>query len=118
MLLCALASAATADDLTDAAQGLCDSVRSCALEQIAREDLSPEMREMMEPMLDNMCATMRAKVQEVPPGHPMYQPAVACMRSLESLTCEQMQDAQRANTRECERYDQLAKEAGEDPLKP
>jgi hypothetical protein len=118
MLVYLLGGVAVADDLTDAAQGLCDSVKSCALEQIARENLTPEMRASMEPMLENMCVTMRAKVKEVPPNHPLYQPAVACMRSLESLTCEQMQDPQRSSTPECDRYEKLAGEAGEDPLKP
>ena len=110
-LLCA---AAVADDLTDAAQGLCDSVRTCALEQIASEDLTPEVREMMEPMLDNMCVTMRTKIQEVPPSHPLYRPAVACLRSLESLTCEQMQNPDRASTPECEEYEKLTREQGVD----
>ena len=104
-----------ADDLTDAAQGLCDTVKSCALEQIAREDLTPEMHEMMEPMLENMCTTMRENVQEVPTGHPLYQPAVACMRSLESLSCEQMQSPDRTTTPECKEYEKLAKEMGAIP---
>jgi hypothetical protein len=110
-----LAAQAGADDLTDAAQGLCESIRSCALESIAKEDLTPEVLEMMGPMLDNMCANMRSKVQEVPMGHGLYAPAVACMRSLESLTCEQMQNPDIAATPECKEYERLAREAGAVP---
>jgi hypothetical protein len=74
------------------------------------------MRQMMEPMLENMCATMQANVQQVPAGHPLYQPAVACMRSLESLSCAQMQALDRTTTPECQEYEKLAKEMGGDPV--
>lgn len=103
---------AGADELTDAAQGLCDSIRTCALESASKEDLTPEVLDMMAPMLDNMCANMRSKVQDVPVGDGLYEPAVGCMRSLESLTCEQMQSPELAATPECKEYERLAREAG------
>ena len=78
---------AAADDLGEAAQGLCDAVKRCAMEQIDKEDLTPEMRQMMEPMLENMCITMQANVQQVPVGHPLYQPAIgALLRSAGSIS--------------------------------
>ena len=107
-----LAAQAGADDLTDAAQGLCDSIKSCALESMSKEDLTPEVLEMMAPMLDNMCANMQSKVKEVPMGHGLYEPAVGCMRSLESLSCEQMQNPELAATPECKEYERRAREAG------
>lgn len=116
-LFIALSAHIAADDLRDAVQGLCDSVRSCALEQIVKEELTPEMRDMMEPMLDNMCATMKENVQEVAPGHPLYEPAVACIRSLESLTCDEMQNPERDSTPECEIYEKLASEQSASPGK-
>ncbi|MCB1702879.1 MAG: hypothetical protein KDI14_18850 [Halioglobus sp.] len=103
---------AVADDLTDAAQGLCETVKSCVLEQLAGQDLPPGMEANMGPMLDNMCAKMRSQVQEVPTGHELYEPAVGCMRSMESLTCEQLQNADSVTTPECTEYERLAKEAG------
>ncbi len=109
-LLLMLAAQAGADDLTDAAQGLCATIKSCALEQVAKEDLTPEMLEMMGPMLDNMCTNMRQQVKDVPVEHALYKPAVGCLRSLESMTCEQMQNADDVATPECEEYEKLAKE--------
>ena len=35
----------------------------------AEADLTPEVRQMMEPMLQNMCETMRAGVRVVPLDH-------------------------------------------------
>lgn len=104
---------AQADELTDAAQALCDSVKSCALEQVAQQDLTDEMRQMMGPMLDNMCANMRSQVQSVPTNHELYQPAVGCLRSMVSLDCQQMQNPEGVDTPECTEYEKLAKEAGE-----
>ena len=111
-LVYALGSWAVADDLTDAARGLCDNIKTCALEKIAEENLTEEMRQMMMPMMDNMCTTMQSKVQEVPVGHPLYESALLCMRSMESLTCEQMRDENQVMTPECKEYERLAREAG------
>ncbi len=102
---------AGADDITSAAKDLCEKVRSCAMAQVAEEDLTPELRQMMDPMLDNMCANMQSKVQEVATGHPLYQPSIACMRSMEALSCEEMQDPASMQTSECETYEKLAREA-------
>lgn len=98
---------AHADELTDAAMNLCEKVKVCALAQVAEEDLTPEVRQMMQPMLDNMCTEMQSSLEEVPAGHPHYEPAVACLRSMEELSCEMMQDEQRIKTPECGAYDKL-----------
>jgi len=101
-----------ADDISSAASGLCEKVRSCAMEQVANENLTPELRQMMEPMLDTMCDTMQEKVQQVPVGHPLYQPAIACIRSMEALSCDAMQSPEGMQTPECDAYEKLAKEHG------
>lgn len=107
-----LAMPACADDFTDAAVGLCEKVKSCAMQQIATEELTPEVRQMMQPMLENMCSDMQASIGEVPTGHPLYQPAIACMRSMEQLSCERMQDSSGMQTPECDKYRQLAEQQG------
>ena len=93
---------AQADELGDAAQTLCEKVKSCAIAQMEGQNIPEETRQMMQPMLDNMCTQVRGKVGEVPTGHPLYKPAVACMESMGAMT-----------TPECEEYEELAREAGE-----
>ena len=110
-LLLAGSAWAGADDLTEAAEGLCVNIKTCALEKVAEENLTDEMRAMMGPMMDNMCDAMQSKVQEVPAGHPLYEPALLCMRSMESLTCAQMQDEEQVMTPACKEYERLAREA-------
>ena len=103
-----------AEEIVEAASGLCEKVRSCAMAQIDKEDLTPELRQMMEPMLDNMCDNMQSKVQEVEVGNALYQPAVDCMRSMEALSCEDMQDPSRMQTPQCESYEKLARETNDE----
>ena len=98
------------DDLSNAAAGLCEKVQSCVMAQINQEDLTPELRQMMEPMVNNMCSQMQTRVQDVQNSHPLHKPAVACMRSMEALSCEDMRDTSRLQTPECEDYEKQARE--------
>ncbi|MGB1140000.1 MAG: hypothetical protein ACPG1A_03810 [Halioglobus sp.] len=107
-----LAAPLAADEFTDVAMGLCEKVKSCAMKQIATEELTPEVRQMMEPMLENMCANMQANIGEVPTGHELYEPALSCMRSMEQLSCERMQDPDSMRTPECDKYQDLVKKHG------
>jgi hypothetical protein len=109
MLLCTASVAA--DSLESAANDLCEKVKACSLAELNEQDLTPEMKAMMEPMLENMCAAMRQGIQEVPVEHQMYAPAVACMRSMASLSCADFQDDSKVETRECITYREMAEKA-------
>jgi hypothetical protein len=113
ILALVLSGYSVADDLTDAAEGLCDTIRSCALEAVAGDDLTDVLRQKMDPVLEGNCAQMRSRVQVVPPGNTLYQPAVNCLRSMESLSCPELHNAGEVKTPECTEYDRLAKEAGD-----
>lgn len=102
-----------ADDLVSAANDMCEKIKACSLAQIAESDMTPEMRQMMEPMLESMCDQMRQGVQQVPAGHELYQPAVACMRSMASLSCEDFQSEGAAETPQCKKYRDLAEKTYE-----
>ncbi len=99
---------AGADALTDAAEGLCQRVKTCAVHELAEEELTPEVREMMEPMLNNMCANMRSRIGDVPESSELYDPAIACMRSMEALTCTQMKDPVALETDDCKSFREKA----------
>lgn len=99
---------AMADDIGSAANDLCEKVKACSIAQIEEQDLTPELRKMMEPMLESMCDAVRQGVQEVPRGHELYDPAVACMRSMAGLSCEDFQDDTKVETDACKKYQSLA----------
>ena len=109
----ALALPAAANELTDAATGLCENIKQCTLAQMGDADLTPEMREMIEPMVNSMCDAMRAGIEEVPTNHELYQPAVACMQSMSALSCADFQDGDKVQTEECESYQAKAEAAME-----
>jgi hypothetical protein len=111
-LMCAITvSAVRAEEFTEASQTLCEKVKSCAMEQLQSANLPPQAREMMQPTLDTMCEQMQAKVGDVPTGHALYKPAVACMQSMNTLTCEMLQSPDNLATPECEEYEKLARES-------
>jgi len=112
ILLCLITvSSARAEEFAVAAQALCEKVKSCAMEQLQGAELTPEARQMMQPMLDGMCAQVQGRVGDVATGHPLYKPAAACMQSMNTLTCEMMQDADQLQTPACEAYEKLARES-------
>jgi hypothetical protein len=106
-----MAAPVAADDISSAATDLCEKVKACSMAQIEKEDLTPEVRQMMEPMLENLCASMRGGVKEVPAGHELYQPAVECMRSMANLSCEEFQDSAKVETPQCVKYREMAEAA-------
>ena len=108
-LLTGLSAPAWSDDMAGSALRLCEKVKGCALEQIAQEDFTPEMRQMMEPMLDNMCVQVQSQITQVPTGHSLYDPALACMQSMEALSCEALRDGSQAKTPQCQAYEEAAR---------
>lgn len=113
-LFAAVSLPAIADDLVSAANDMCEHVKACSMAQIAESDMTPEMRQMMEPMLESMCDQMRQGVQQVPSGHALYQPAVDCMRSMAELGCDDFLNGNAAETPACKEYRELAEKAYED----
>jgi len=99
-----LALPAQAEKMTEAGLALCAKGKECALQQLAQEDFTPEMRQMMEPMLNGMCQAVQAQITEVPTGHALYAPAVACMESMSRLSCAELQGGNDIKTAECEEY--------------
>ena len=113
-ILCAttLSAFAAADDYKGASLALCEKIKACALVQMDSQDITPEVRQMMQPMLDSMCTSMLASVPEVAQGHAMYEPAIACMESLDALSCEEMQGEAGAKTPACMEYEKMAEKYG------
>ena len=110
LALC-LSALASAEPMADASQALCEKVKACSLAEINEADMTPEMREMMEPMLENMCANMRAGVEEVPADHSLYKPALACMEAMAAMSCEDMRSMGDAEPPACEEYRRQAEAA-------
>ena len=67
---------AHADELAQETLKLCEKVKSCAMAAMEGQDLTPETLQMLQPMMDSMCAQVQGNVSKVPTGHPLYTPAM------------------------------------------
>jgi hypothetical protein len=112
---CSLGVPARAENMVDATLVLCEKIKTCALAQIAQQDFTPEMRQMMEPMLNGMCARVQSQITDVPTGHSLYGPALSCMKSMEALSCADLRDGDQLKTPECEAYEEASKKYNSKP---
>ena len=102
ILFCLLASApVAADELLDAAEAMCEKVKSCAIERMEKENMPAAQRQRAQPALDALCESVKEEVKEVVAGHPQYANALDCMRSMLGLNCTQIQDEEQAATPVC-----------------
>ncbi len=100
---------ANSEEFGDQALALCDKVKQCALAQMGTQELTPQMRQAVVPMIENMCSSMQAQFQLFPANHELYEPALACMTSMSALPCEALMEGA-VETPQCEEYQALAKE--------
>ncbi|PLW66952.1 hypothetical protein [Pseudohalioglobus lutimaris] len=108
MALLLAMTTASAESLESAANDLCEKVKACSLAELNQQELTPELKAMMEPILEGMCAAMSEGIQEVPVEHELYASAVACMRSMANLSCADFRDGSRVETPECLSYREKA----------
>ena len=106
-----LSGYSNADELTDAAAELCDTIKACAMEAVAGANLSAELQAMMEPVWQSNCAELSKQVLAVPASNPLYQPATACLSSMASLSCSMLYNMSQVKTAECAEYEKLLKAA-------
>jgi len=105
----AVAFSAYADEYADTALALCEKVKSCAVAEMGQQKLTPEMRQMMKPLLDSMCDQVLLQIPEVANGHELYAPALACMKSMEAVDCSDMQQTE-YETPACQEFDKLSEQ--------
>lgn len=105
--------ASNVDKMNAAFNELCDKMEQCAMEQMGKEqDLTPEMRSMIEGMIEGMCKNMM-DVGEVNEYAELVDPAVACIDSMTSKSCSELQ-GDNVQTPECKAYERQAEEFGAD----
>lgn len=105
--------ASNVEKMNDAFNQLCDKMEQCAIEQMGEEeDLTPQMRSMIEGMIEGMCKNMM-DVGEVNEYAELVDPAVACINSMTSRSCSELQ-RENIQTPECDEYEERAEEFGAD----
>ncbi len=97
------------DAFLEAASAMCEKSKQCAKASLAGEAMAPEMEAMLMQHIDQLCMTMQGQFSRMASasGHPLYQPATACMRSLAEQSCAEL-EASDNSTPACARYEAQA----------
>ena len=97
-----------ADSFVAASDRLCQKQKACVMQQTAGEQMEPQMRQMMEQMVDGMCASLRQGfVSAGEYNHPLHGAATACMDSLAQLSCSMLENGE-VETPACQEYERQA----------
>ena len=110
-LLGAFVSAAPvpANEMSEARDALCEKIKGCALEQMGQADnMTDQMKTMIMQSLESMCDGLEEGYKAAE-GHPLYQPATACMRSMSEQSCEVLQQGDDMQTPECASFREESK---------
>ncbi len=113
-ILFALPNIGNAASLNQATNKLCDKIKSCAREQIAQQDLPPAMQQMMTAMFEQSCTNIIAPYADQATNAGLEKKAVACISSINSLSCGVIMTATGSKTAECKTLESAAQQAGID----
>lgn len=112
LILLTLPGIATANSLTEATNTLCIKIKACATAQLSQQQLPPAMLQMMTAMLDESCAKTIAPYADKATDAGLEKKAVACIKSINALSCNALMNTSEAETDECKVLEKAANEAG------
>lgn len=110
--ICLLGSSAVlADEMTRAIEQMCTKTKVCMQERFGGSDqVSPEMKAMIMQQMGMACDYMAAQYAAAPKGHPIYQPALQCLKSMAAMSCDELDAIDDNPTPECERYEEMSEQ--------
>ena len=108
VLMMSLSATLQAADIGDSYNVLCEKMKSCALKSIGEADLTPDVRAMVMASLEGACVAIQQQVSNVAETHPLHGAASACMDSMTTLSCEELENSSDEKTPECARYEKMA----------
>ena len=114
LILLTLPSIGTATSLNQATDKLCDKIKSCATAQMSQQNLPPAMQQMMTVMFEQSCTSIIAPYADKATNAGLEKKAVACISSINSLSCGAIMTATGSKTAECSTLESAAHEAGID----
>ncbi|WP_040523026.1 hypothetical protein [Aliiglaciecola lipolytica] len=82
-----------AENIESASLRLCEHIKMCVTKQMkVTDDVTPEMRMMIDGMVDNMCQNMM-NTNVVKGNREFEKSAIACIDSITELSCDEIQNA-------------------------
>lgn len=114
LFLLTLPGITRATSFTEATQTLCNKIKSCTTIQLKQQQLPPAMMQMMTAMLDETCAKTIAPYARKATNAGLEKKAIACINSINALSCDALMNTSEAETSECRALEKAANEAGID----
>ena len=113
-ILFALPNIGHTTSLNQATNKLCEKIKSCAKAQMAQQNLPPAMEQMMTAMFEQSCTSIIAPYADQATNAGLEKKAVACISSINSLSCGVIMTATGSKTAECKTLESAARQAGID----
>lgn len=104
-------AAVSAKDLSEATSELCEKVKTCGYEQLAGQDVPPQVKATMEAMLDGMCESMIQPYVVATEEAGLEKMALACLESVNSQSCQELMEGDSPETPECKEFEAAAEKA-------
>lgn len=112
-LCCVLLSNVAHADLDQSMDQMCEKIKTCGKAELAKQDMSAEMQQMMIGMFDGMCQSMFAPHMMTVGKAGLEDKAEACVDSMVDASCDElMADSKEFTSAACEEFEQAAKAAG------
>ena len=85
---------------------LCEKMQSCTLQEIAEDDMTEQMLEMVKSLFAQQCTAMRQLYGNATIANGLYDKAKKCAASREALSCADLFDD--AATPQCDEFETSA----------
>ncbi len=79
---------------------LCDKLKTCTLAELGANNFSPQMEQMMKPMIDGICKQMIKQFNEADTEGVKKEDAIICIKSMSALSCKDLK-GDGTETKEC-----------------
>jgi hypothetical protein len=110
----ALPNTGGATSLNEATNTLCDKIKSCAMLEMAQQELPPGMEQMMTAMFEQSCTSIIAPYAGKATNAGLEKKAVDCINSINKLSCGVVMTASGSQTAACKALENAARQAGID----
>ena len=94
-----------ASEFEDTANALCAHTKACGLKRAwANMKVTPQIEAMIEQMSVQACVALKATFSHAHSSSEMNDKAIDCMKSMQTLSCEQFETFEEDTTPECGDY--------------
>ncbi len=95
------------EEFVTATNKVCEKMKSCSLAELEAQNLAPEIMAMMRPMMSEMCSQVLGQFEVALTSHAYYKPSIACLNSIENLSCSEILNSRSDVTPECAAFRKL-----------